>query len=111
MQSNTYGLNRKVNQKKEFFGFGARPTTASKKSFEEVKIESSSTEWQLLGQTIKELNLDVNMKTSTGKTPLLLVCESENQVEAILKTLIEMGANVNEPVRPSPGKGAQVYTF
>eukprot|EP00029_Vermamoeba_vermiformis_P001747 TRINITY_DN1194_c0_g1_i3.p1 TRINITY_DN1194_c0_g1~~TRINITY_DN1194_c0_g1_i3.p1 ORF type:complete len:1048 (-),score=156.93 TRINITY_DN1194_c0_g1_i3:104-3247(-) len=47
-------------------------------------------------QLIEELSLDVNLKSTKGKTPLLLVCEHPNANTEAVTTLIDSGANVNE---------------
>lgn len=84
------------------FGFGAATTAPSFTNDDDMDTTSTNSEAedvQLLGQMIKELNLDVNMKTSSGKTPLLLVCEAVSESSLnLVKMLIELGASVNVAV-------------
>ncbi len=61
-------------------------------------IESAEQSLRELDQMIKELNLDVNLKTSNGETPLLLVCSDVKENVGVVKALLDNGANINEPV-------------
>lgn len=49
-------------------------------------------------QLIKELNLDVNLRSARGETALLVVCEQSGHDPEAINTLIKGGADVNAAV-------------
>jgi hypothetical protein len=80
-------------------GFGTFGNPGPRVSTYTPSNSPTSSEATLLKQMIADLSLDVNLKTSSGETPLALICQDEKHTDTgLVQILIEAGANVNEPV-------------